>query len=93
MSVIWKYYICRAKPKIMKLNEIVKKLNGEISPVGETNTDNQRFENLKNQCDLVFELLDEIIQVAGKKDSYEFSVKKSAEYAEKYLTEIIGLKF
>lgn len=76
----------------MNLQEIVQKLNGKINPVGETNTDNERFENLKNQCDLVFNLLDEIIQVSeSNKDAYEASKKKAGEYATKFLTETIGL--
>ncbi len=30
--------------------DVVKKLIGEVRPVGETNTDNARFENLKALC-------------------------------------------
>ena len=37
----------------MTVHEIVNKLIGNINPVGETNTDNDRFENLKAKCELV----------------------------------------
>lgn len=77
----------------MELQEIVKKLNGKINPIGETNTDNERFENLKNQCDLVFKLLDEIVQVSeNNKDAYEASRKKASEYASNFITNILGIK-
>jgi len=52
----------------MNLKEIIEKLNGKIAPQGETNIDNERFKNLQNQCNLVFELLSEIIEVSKEKD-------------------------
>lgn len=76
----------------MKLKEIVKKLNGKIEPQGETNIDNERFENLKNQCDLVFELLSEIIEVSKDKDRQEYSIKRAGQYADNFIHEVIGLK-
>lgn len=73
--------------------KIVEKLVGEINPVGETNEDEVRFENLKVMCDLANNLISKIDDVAYKnKDSYEFSIKRSAEYAEKFLTEQIGIQ-
>lgn len=76
----------------MDIKQIVNKLNGEIMPIGETNKDNERFLNLTNHCGLVFGLLCEIIEVSKLKDSSQYSVKKSGEYAYKYLTEILGIK-
>lgn len=73
--------------------KIVEKLVGEINPVGETNEDEVRFENLKIMCDLANSLISRIDDVAYKnKDRYEFSIKRSAEYAEKFLTEKIGIQ-
>jgi len=46
------------------LHEIVKKLVGKINPVGETNTDNARYENLKVMTGLVDNLLVDINTVA-----------------------------
>lgn len=72
--------------------EIVKKLIGPIRPVGETNTDNERFENLKNLCQLVDDLVTEIDSVGCDfKDSHEFSVKRASEYASKFLTDTIRI--
>lgn len=72
--------------------EIVKKLIGPIRPTGETNTDNERFENLKTLCQLVNELVTEIDAVGTDfMNSHEFSVKRASEYASKFLTETIGI--
>lgn len=73
--------------------EIVETLVGEINPIGETNEDEVRFENLKVMCDLANNLISKIDDVSYKnKDRYEFSIKRSAEYAEKFLTEQIGIQ-
>lgn len=73
--------------------EIVENLVGKITPVGETNEDEVRFENLKAMCDLINNLISKIDDVVYKnKDSHEFSVKRAAEYAERFLTEQIGIQ-
>lgn len=77
---------------IMELKNIVQKLNGPIKPLGETNGDIVRFENLKNQCDLVFELLDEIIDVSKEKDRQEHSISRAGQYAYDFIHEVIGVK-
>ena len=41
----------------MDIHEIVKKLVGSITPIGETTTDNERFENLQVICNLVENLI------------------------------------
>lgn len=77
------------KEEVLK---VVKTLVGDINPVGETNTDNNRFENLKVLCDVVYDLISDIDNVHFKnKEAYEFSVKRAAEYANKFLTENIGI--
>lgn len=69
--------------------DVVKKLIGEIRPVGETNTDNARFENLKAMCDLMDQIHTAIDDVAYQfKDSHEFSVKRAADYANKFLDKL-----
>jgi hypothetical protein len=76
----------------MDLNEIVKKLVGKINPVGETTTDNERFENLRVLCDLVENLIIDIDNVNYQnKQSHEYSVKRAAEYADNFLTKTIGI--
>lgn len=77
----------------MEIKEIVLKLVGKVNPVGETNTDNERFENLKVLCELVDELVGVIDEVNCKnKDSHEFSRKRAADYASNFLTNNLGIK-
>lgn len=77
----------------LELKDIVMKLIGNINPIGETNTDNDRFENLKCLCALVDDLVGQIDNVSYKnKDSHEFSVKRASDYADKFLTDNLGIK-
>jgi len=70
--------------------EIVKKLIGEIRPIGETNEDKKRFENLKNLCELVESLVSEIDLVnCDFHDSYESSVKNASNFASNFLDNLI----
>ncbi len=72
--------------------EVVKKLVGEISPVGETQTDNVRFENLKDMTDLVDKLLTDIDWIASNyknNHSYStYSMKRAAEYANEFYNRV-----
>lgn len=79
--------------KKLELKEIVMSLIGNINPIGQANTDNDRFENLKDLCELVDDLVGKIDDVYYKnKDSHEFSVKRASDYANKFLTENLGIK-
>lgn len=76
----------------MDIYEVVTKLVGRINPVGETNTDNERFENLKVMCELVGKLIVDIDTVGySNKTAYEFSKKRAADYADKFIKERIGI--
>lgn len=73
--------------------EIIKKLNGRIDPVGETHIDNERFENLKKLCDIIESLICDIDSVAYEnRDRYEFSMKRSAEFASSFLKDRLGIE-
>jgi hypothetical protein len=72
----------------MEIYDVVKKLTGEVNPVGETNTDNDRFENLKTLCDLVDKLLTDIDGVIPNKRRHEFSMKRAGDYAGDFYTRI-----
>lgn len=77
----------------MTYTEIVKKLVGNIRPIGESNTDNERFGNLKDMCELVDDLIVEIDSVHYyNRNSHEASVKRAADYANDFLTNTIGIK-
>lgn len=69
----------------MEYTEIIKKIIGNVRPVGETNTDNERFENLKSMCVVAENLLDEIQKVADEKSSCLKSAKKAGEFANDFL--------
>ena len=76
----------------MTNTDVVKKLIGKINPIGETNTDNERFENLKAMCELVNNLIIDIDDMAYQnKDSRKYSVKRASEYASNFLTKTIGI--
>jgi hypothetical protein len=76
----------------MDYTKIITKLIGSIEPVGETNTDNERFENLKAQCKLVEELVMRIQYVANSnKDRHENSMKRASDYADLFLTKTLGI--
>ena len=72
----------------MELHDIVMKLIGPVSPIGETNTDQNRFDNLKNLCELVNRLVYTIDSVIPNKERPEASMKKAGEYADKFLTDL-----
>ena len=69
--------------------DVVKKLIGEIYPVGETHTDDRRFENLKEMIELVDKLLTDIDKVAYRnKDRVEFSMKRAGGCAKEFLDKL-----
>ena len=72
----------------MDIYDVVTKLIGPIMPIGETNTDEKRFENLQEMVSLVNELLDDIHSVTVHKTRGEWSMKHAGEYADKTLKEI-----
>lgn len=72
--------------------EVVNKLIGSIEPVGATHIDTQRFENLKQMCQLVACLVQQIDEVSLRnKDRVEHSMKQAGEYAHKFLVNELGI--
>lgn len=77
----------------MTITEIVKKLVGEIEPIGETNIDNKRYDNLMLMCAIVDDLVCAIENVADKnKDRAEFSMKRAGHYAYNFINKTLGIK-
>lgn len=75
----------------MEYKAIVTKLIGSINPIGETNTDNQRFENLNTLCNLVDSLIMDIGDMAYiHKDSHEYSIKRAVDFANKFLSKTVS---
>ena len=67
---------------------IIDSLNGNVIPVGETNTDNKRFDNLKALEEIIDCLLDDIQMLIPNRNSYEYSVKRAGNEAVEYLQEV-----
>lgn len=79
------------KPQL-DIYSIALKLAGEIDPVGETRTDNERFENLKTLCRATEKLVAAIGEVGSRnRDSHQYSVKRAADYAQKFMNDL-GIK-
>lgn len=73
------------------LYEVIKKLVGNIAPIGETNEDDKRFENLKVLTDLLDQLLFDIDHVARQKNRQEHSIQRAGKYASNFFDRL-GIK-
>ena len=72
----------------MDLYPIVIKLNGPIEPIGKTETDTERLENLKLLTQLIDELLIDVHHVAEEQNRSEFSIKVAGQFAKRYLDDL-----
>ena len=76
----------------MELKDIVMKMIGNVEPIGSTDVDEERFENLKQLCDLTEKLIYEIEKVAvNNKDMPEYSMSKTSKYAMNTLHNKFGI--
>jgi len=76
----------------MDYYQIVRKLIGEIEPVGETNTDEKRLENLKNMTALISKLLTDVDYVAcNNLNSSEYSRIMAGKFASDFF-DSLGIK-
>ena len=75
----------------MTIYEVVKKLIGEIQPVGETNTDEKRLENLSAMIELVELLLDDIYEIIKFQNRTEHSLQEAGEFASNFF-DFLGLE-
>ncbi len=74
---------------MMDVYEVVKKLVGEINPIGDTNVDKVRLDNLNIMTELVDSLLTDIDAVANNyKNNHQYSMKKASEFASDFFTKI-----
>ena len=72
----------------MELIDVVRKLVGPINPVGESNTDDKRFENLKAMTMLADYLIGDIDKVSVCKGAHEYSIKRAGNFADKFLSDL-----
>ena len=70
------------------LYEFVKRIIGSIEAIGSCHIDNERYENLVQQCSLVDDLLQDIIDEARNIKRYEGSVKRNGKFAFDYLCDL-----
>lgn len=61
----------------MEYKEIIDRLIGDINSVGSSHIDCERYENLKEYCGLVYDMVNEICFEARKSKRFEYSMKKS----------------
>ena len=77
----------------MDLYEVVQKLVGPTEPIGETQTDNIRFENLKALTNLTSKIITDLCRLKRTcENQKEYSIKRAGQYAAKFLTDEIGIK-
>lgn len=73
---------------IMGLYDIIKKLNGNIRPVGSHETDMQNFNNLQEYCITIRKMIDDLVEVAKNKNRAEYSMKVMGEEAYEAIKEV-----
>ena len=69
----------------MEVVTVVRRLIGPINPIGETNTDAERLENLKEMTALIDALLRHIAALQRFKDCAEYSMKQAGKHAEDFI--------
>ncbi len=69
-------------------SDLVKRVIGPISPVGESHTDEKRYQNLEHMIEVVNRLLYEIWRVSENKNRVEFSMKKAGQTAYEFLKDV-----
>lgn len=70
--------------------DVIKKLLGPIEPVGESNFDEKRYENLEATIEVVDKLLCDLNEVAGEDDRLEHSIAKIGKRASQFIKDIRG---
>ena len=68
--------------------QIIQSILGKISPTSDSGLDIDRLDNLKSTIDLTENLIDEIINIARYKGSYECSVNKIGTEADDFITRL-----
>lgn len=69
----------------MSLTDVVMKLVGQIAPIGETNEDARRYENLLTIITLVENLMSEIDSVSSHHDDYRYSMSRAGKCAKNFI--------
>jgi len=68
------------------VSDVVFKLIGKVTPIGETNEDDKRYDNLVELNIVVVDLVEKLNYTAEYANEVEYSVSRIGEYASKKLT-------
>jgi len=72
--------------KELKIEDVVMKLIGEVYPVGNTETDEKRLENLEVLGNVFYRLFDELSDVISyNKNAVEWSIQEAVKKARKII--------
>ena len=69
----------------MEFIDIIIRLIGNINPVGETNIDNERLNNLKIWIDNTDDMISELKVLSENKNSSQRSVSRAGKLAQEFL--------
>jgi hypothetical protein len=69
-------------------SQAISSIIGNIEPIGETNADNESFENLEEATKIVDNLLYKIKSVADCRDNHQYSMSRSGKEAYEFLKTI-----
>lgn len=72
----------------VEMVDVVRQLVGPIQPIGETNSDRQRLDNLLVLIDILEDLLEDVRKVALESDRSESSVRAIGYKARDFLNEL-----
>jgi hypothetical protein len=74
----------------MDNTDIIRKLIGPVEPYGHVEIDEKLFENLKEMCQVVDNLIGDIESVSANKDSQLGSKQEMGKYAYRFLVNLTG---
>jgi hypothetical protein len=72
----------------MEMIDVVNKLIGRIQPIGESNEDAKRYNNLLAMCALTDQLITQIGLVSNLRNDGRGSMMKAGKYADEFLRDI-----
>lgn len=73
--------------------DVVKKLIGNVHPIGETYTDEERFENLRRMTELAEQIIMELEKELENENHYADSIQKSGKYIKHWFESIAETYF
>ena len=71
----------------MEVVDVIRKLIGQVEPIGSSHIDEDRYKNLIVLCEVVDELLGDISSVRQNKNRVEYSMNRSGKYADEWLND------